>query len=456
MNSQQRLALVVAILASFVAFLDGSVVNVALPAISRELGGGLSTQQWVVDGYLITLGALILLAGSLSDVFGRIPVMRIGLWGFGIASLLCAVAPVPEFLIAARVFQGVAGALLVPSSLALIMSMFSGGSEGHAIGSWTAWTSAAFIAGPIVGGAFVDLLSWRLVFAINVIPIALTLVLMQKLKATGERVENAKVDYFGGALTIVGIGGPVFALIEQATFGWSSPLIFGSLIVGLIALALFLVRQARSLQPMMPLALFTVRNFSYGNLATLFIYAALGMSGFVLVVFLQQEAAWPATLAGMAALPVTIILMLLSTVFGKLSGRFGPRLFMTIGPIIAGLGHLMMLMVTEQVDYWWQLLPGILMFGLGLSITVAPLTSAVLGDVKKSQSGIASAVNNAVARIAGLVAVAFLGIITATGLDLAGLHRSLIVCAGLLFLGGIVSFAGIRNPRPHQANLVAH
>ena len=205
MTRQQRLVLAIAILASFVAFLDGSVINVALPAISRELGGGLTTQQWTVDAYLITLGALILVAGSLSDVYGRIVIIRTGLWGFGIASLLCAIAPNAEILIVSRGIQGIAGALLVPSSLAIIMSAFRGAPQAKAIGSWTAWTSAAFIAGPVVGGAFVDLLSWRLVFAINVLPIAVTLFLLMKLEQRDAREPGAVVDYVGAVLAIAGV-----------------------------------------------------------------------------------------------------------------------------------------------------------------------------------------------------------------------------------------------------------
>lgn len=454
MTRQQRLVLAIAILASFVAFLDGSVINVALPAISRELGGGLTTQQWTVDAYLITLGALILVAGSLSDVYGRIVIIRTGLWGFGIASLLCAIAPNAEILIVSRGIQGIAGALLVPSSLAIIMSAFRGAPQAKAIGSWTAWTSAAFIAGPVVGGAFVDLLSWRLVFAINVLPIAVTLFLLMKLEQRDAREPGAVVDYVGAVLAIVGVGAPVFSLIEQRNYGWGSPVIWLPMVVGVIAFAAFLWRQATAKQPMMPLALFRVRNFAAGNLATLFIYGALSMSGFLIVVFLQQTGGYPATVAGIAALPVTAILMLLSSYFGGLSGKYGPRLFMTVGPILAGVGHLLMLTVTAPVNYWLQLLPGILLFGLGLSITVAPLTAAILGSISERQSGIGSAINNAVARVAGLVAIAMLGIIVAGSLDVAGLHRGLWVTAGLLILGGLISAIGIRNPAKTVAETV--
>lgn len=446
MTRQQRLVLTIAILASFVAFLDGSVTNVALPAISSELGGGLSTQQWVVDAYLITLGALILVAGSVADVMGRIMVIRLGLWIFGMASALSALAPTVEILIVARALQGVGGALLVPCSLALIMAVFRGAAQAKAIGTWTAWTSAAFIAGPVVGGAFVDLLSWRLVFAINLLPIALTLVLLARVEHRDEREPDTVIDYVGAALAIVGVGAPVFALIEQGNFGWASPVIWLPMAVGILAFVAFIWRQAVARQPMMPLSLFRVRNFGFGNLSTLFVYAALSTSGFLIVVFLQQSAGYSATIAGVAALPVTVILMAFSSLFGGLAGKWGPRWFMAGGPIVAGIGHLMMLTIQDPVNYWLQLLPGILVFGLGLSITVAPLTAAILGSISERQSGIGSAINNAVARVAGLVAIALLGIIIGGTLDLDGLHRGLWVTAGLLIAGGVIAAIGIRNP----------
>jgi EmrB/QacA subfamily drug resistance transporter len=450
----QRLVLVIAILASFVAFLDGSVINVALPAIREELGGGLATQQWVVDAYLITLGSLILLAGSLSDVFGRIVVLRAGLIGFGVASVLIALAPTPEVLIALRAVQGVAGALLVPSSLALIISEFRGPAQGKAIGLWTAWTSASFLAGPVLGGLFVDLLSWRLVFAINVLPIAVTLVLLAVLGRRDHRREGARVDAVGAILGIVALGGPVFALIEQGNLGWTHPGVLVPLIAGVVALVAFLWWERRAPQPMLPLRLFANRNFGWGNIVTTFVYAALSLGPFVLTLFLQQEAGYPATLAALATLPVSLGNVLLSGFFGSLSGRFGPRLFMTAGPIVAGGGFLLFLSVrSADVDYWWQVLPGVLVFALGLSMTVAPLTSAILGSIPESEAGIASAVNNAVSRVAGLIAIAMVGVIVGGSLDVDGLHRVVIVAAALFIVGGIVSFAGIRNParEPHEA-----
>jgi EmrB/QacA subfamily drug resistance transporter len=443
----ERLVLLIAILASFVSFLDGTVVNVALPAMQRELGGGLVTQQWVVDAYLITLGSLILVAGSLSDVFGRLVILRVGLIGFGIASVAIAAAPDPLFLVVFRGIQGVAGALLVPSSLALIMSTFRGPAQAKAIGTWTAATTGALLVGPVLGGMFVDLLSWRLVFLINVLPIAVTLWLLVVLRQKDVRQPDASVDWAGAVLCALGLGGTVFALIEQERWGWSAPAIWITLGAGILCLAGFLVRQATARDPLMPLSLFRVRNFWTGNLATAAIYGALALNGLALSVYLQQGAGLPATLAGLASLPATIVMILFSSRVGALAGRLGPRLFMTAGPLVMAAGLLLMLTISHRFDYWIQVLPGTLVFGAGLTLTVAPLTSAILGAIDKARSGIASAVNNAVARVAGLIAVALLGVIAGGSLDLAGFHRTVIITAVLMAVGGIVSFLGIRNPR---------
>ena len=446
MTRDQRLVLAIAILATFVSFLDGTIVNVALPAIRRELGGGLEAQQWIVDAYLITLGSLILVAGSVSDVYGRITVMRVGLIAFGVASLAIAVSPNVEFLIVARGVQGIAGALLVPSSLALITSNFRGPAQAKAIGAWTGMTSVAMIAGPVVGGLFVDYLSWRYAFVVNVIPIAVTLVLLKLLGQKDVREAGVSIDYLGAVLCSIGLGGVVFALIEQSTLGWGSPAIYLPLAGGILAFAGFLVRQRFHHNPMLPLSLFRVRNFWTGNIATALIYGALSLNGFALGVYLQQGAGLKATLAGLASIPVTFIMILFSSRVGGLSGKYGPRLFMTIGPIIAGIGALLMLLINDPFNYWWQVLPGILVFGFGLTLTVSPLTSAILGSIETTRSGIASAVNNAVSRVAGLIIIAMLAVIIGGSLDLNGVHRAMAVTAGLLILGGVVSFLGIRNP----------
>lgn len=442
---EQRLIIWIAILASFVSFLDGSVINVALPAIQRDLGGGLATQQWVVDAYLITLGSLILLAGSLSDVLGRIVILRVGLIGFGLTSLLCAVAPSPEVLIIGRALQGVAGALLVPSSLALITANFKGVARATAIGQWTAGTTIAFLAGPTLGGVIVDTIGWRYVFVINVFPIAATLILLAVLGFKDVREQGVRIDFLGALLCVIGLGGPVYALIEQGHYGWGSAVILIPLIVGILSFAAFIWRQATAKQPLMPLSLFRVRNFAAGNLATFFVYAALSVGSLVVVLFLQQVAGWPATLAALATLPLSILNIALSSWFGTLSGNYGPRWFMAGGPILAGIGFLLMLTAKADVNYWTQLLPGVLIFGLGLSATVAPLTAAILGAISEQQSGIGSAVNNAVSRVAGLIAIACLGIVIGEKFDLGGFHRSLVLTAILLFIGGAISAIGIQN-----------
>ncbi|WP_251151642.1 DHA2 family efflux MFS transporter permease subunit [Cellulosimicrobium sp. Marseille-Q4280] len=451
MTVPQRV-LVVAILASFVSFLDGSVVNVALPAISDELTTGpvtgLALQQWVVDAYMITLGSLILLAGSLSDVHGRRRVMAVGLVGFAVTSVACALAPDGLFLVVARGLQGVAGALLVPSSLAMIISTFDGERQSRAIGSWTAWTSTASIVGPLLGGVLVDAFSWRWVFWINVVPVAATLWLLRGIPRSAAEEGSAagrRIDTLGATLAAVGLAGTVFALIEQGRFGWSSPVVWGPALVGVACLVTFVVWELRAPDPMLPPRLFRVRNFAWGNLATAAIYGALYFGGFVVTVFLQQVGGYSATQAGLAQVPITLLLLALSTRFGALAGRYGPRLFMTVGPVVGGVGYLLLLTTTDDAVYVTQVLPGMVLFGLGLAMTVAPLTSAILGSIPASDAGIGSAANNAVSRVAGLVVIAFAGVIVGGVLDLDGFHRSLVVTAALLFLGGVLSWVGIRN-----------
>ncbi|MFF1879072.1 MFS transporter [Leifsonia sp. NPDC058230] len=447
MTSLQRRVLVVAILASFVAFLDGAVINVALPAIERELGGGLPLQQWVVDAYLLSLGSFILIAGSLSDVFGRKRILYVGLIGFGITSLLCAFAPSGIFLIVARALQGVAGALLVPSSLAIIISTFSGAAQAKAIGRWTAWTGVAMIAGPVLGGVFVDTLSWRWVFAINVVPIAVTLVLMTTLKQP-DKGTGGHVDILGAVLGSVGLAGTVYALIEQGVYGWGSPQVLIPLVLGLLCLAAFFFAETRVKRPMLPLGLFRVHNFWVGNIATALVYGALAFGPLMVTLFLQQVAGFGATQAGLVFIPSTVCMLLLSGLFGGLAGKYGPRLFMAVGPIVASLGFLWLLTMGDDANFWLHLLPGVLLFGVGLSMTVAPLTSAILGAIHPAQAGIGSAVNNAVSRIAGLITVAMAGLIIGQQLDRAGLDRALICTAGLMIVGGLVSAVGIRNHEP--------
>lgn len=445
MSPQQRLVLAVAILGSFVAFLDSTVVNVALPAIERELGGGLSTQQWTVDAYLITLSALILVAGAVSDAFGRILVLRIGLIGFGAASLAVALAPTALILIVARAVQGAAGAFLVPSSLALLTATMAEPLRSRAIGIWTASTTAATVVGPLAGGLLVDNLSWRWAFVLGILPIVGALVLLPRLAHRDEHRPGARIDVLGALMCTFGLGGAVFALIEQPNAGWGAWWIWMPGTAGIVLLVGFVLRQRVVADPILPLDLFRSRNFSAGNLATFFVYAGLALNGFVLAVYLQQGAGLSATLAGLASLPITLMMIALSSRAGALAGRWGPRLFMTAGPLVMAGGSLLLLSVADDFDYWWQVLPAMVVFGLGLALTVSPLTAAILGAADPARSGIASAVNNAVARVAGLVPIATLAVITGGALDLAGFHRAAIVTAALLAVGGAVSLIGIRN-----------
>jgi EmrB/QacA subfamily drug resistance transporter len=386
-------------------------VNVALPAIRDDLGAGLATQQWIIEAYLLMLGSLILIGGSLSDVVGRRRVFRAGVVGFGVTSLLCAAAPDATTLVIARGLQGVAGAFLVPSSLAIIVATFHESDRGRAIGSWTAWAGVGTVIGPLAGGALVDAASWRWVFAIGLLPVAITLVISRALPLELDHGRHRHVDLRGALLCAIGLAGPVLALIEQPTRGWGAPLVAGSLAAGVVALALFFWWEPRAPDPMLPLHLFTQRNFAAGNAATLAIYAGLGAMSFLVVIFLQQVAGYSAVDAGLILVPITVLMFLLSSRFGALADRHGPRFLMTAGPIVGGLGLLLLVRLDAHPDYLTDVLAPVLIFGLGLSMTVAPLTSAVLAGVDDEYAGIASGVNNAVARVAGLLAIAAVGAI---------------------------------------------
>jgi EmrB/QacA subfamily drug resistance transporter len=423
----KRCALLASILGSGIVFLDSTIVNVALPAIRSSLKGGLAEQQWVVEAYLLTLSSLLLIGGSLGDLFGRRRIFSIGLVGFGICSALCAVAPTGGVLIAARGVQGIAGAMLVPSTLALLMDTFPEDERAGAIGSWTAWTGIATVIGPLGGGALVQAASWRWIFAINLAPVVITLVLLTRLPQ--DKRTPGHVDVVGAVLCALGLGGPVFALIEQPTYGWSDPRVLIPLIVGAALLVSFLLWERSSPQPMMPLYLFRSRNFAVGNLTTLTLYAGLGVATFFLVLFIQQVGGYTPLKAGLSLLPITIIIFLLSKRFGMLADRIGPHLFMGGGPLVAGAGLLLLVRTGANADYVSTIFPGIVVFGLGMAATIAPLTSTVLGSVEQGHSGLASGVNNAVARIAGLIAIAALGAVVSgsfsSRLDSDLVHRPL-------------------------------
>jgi EmrB/QacA subfamily drug resistance transporter len=457
MSKRQRLALVAAILGSGVATLDGSIVNVALPAIERDLGGGLAAQQWISNIYLLTLGSFILIGGSLGDIYGERRVFSIGVAAFGVFSVACAVAPTIGVLLAARALQGVAGALLVPSSLAVIVAAFAPQQRGAAIGSWTAWGGIASIVGPLAGGWIVDNASWRWIFALNVPLVIATLVLVSVAVPSSTRAIKRPVDYLGAGLCVVGLAGVVFAFVEQPHYGWGSPKIYAPLILGTASLVTFVRYEQRADHPMVKLALFKRRNFSVGNIETLAMYAGLAIMFFFLVIFLQEVAGFSAIRSGLTTLPVTIIMFALSRRFGGFADRYGPRFFMGVGPLIASCGILLLLRTGLKTSYLTDLLPALIVFGIGLSMTVAPLTATVLADADDSDAGIASAINNAIARIAGLVGVSVMGVVVSSTLigdsfapntdSVHAFHLVLVCCAVLVAAGGVVGALGIVNPR---------
>ncbi len=390
--------------------------------IRASLHGSLADQQWVVEAYLLTLSSLLLLGGALGDVLGRRRIFTVGLLGFGACSLACALAPSSPVLIVARGLQGMAGALLVPSTLASIVDRFEPGERAAAIGTWTAWTGVATVIGPLGGGVLVQAASWRWIFVINVMPVAVTIWLLRRLPA--DRPEPGRVDWTGGLLCVLGLGGPVFGLIEQPSYGFGDPRVAVPIVAGLILLVAFVLWERRVSEPMMPLHLFGVRNFAVGNLTTLAMYGGLGVSTFFLVVFVQQVGGYTPIAAGLSLLPITLLMFTLSRRFGALAARVGPRAFMSGGPMLAACGLLLFARAGAHPSYPTVILPGVLVFGLGLSATVAPLTATVLGSVQAGHSGLASGTNNAVARIAGLLAIAAVGA-AVSGAFVARLDRDL-------------------------------
>ncbi len=490
----KRLTLIACILGSAIVFVDGTVVNVALPALRSDLDASLADQQWVVESYLLLLASLVLVGGSLGDLYGRRRIFALGTAGFGAASLICAVAPTVEVLIAARALQGAAGALLVPSSLAIITAVFGPDERPAAIGSWTAGTSAAIAIGPPLGGLLVDALSWRVIFAMNVplVLVCVWLIVRFVPECPGDR--SHRIDVPGAVLCALGLAGPVYALIRQPELGWSDPSVWVPLVGGLGACGAFLAYERRAPDPMLPLAIFRSRNFAVGNAVTFVVYAGLGAATFFITLFLQQVAGYTAFAAGLSLLPITLLLVTLARRFGTLSTRVGPRLPMAVGPLFCGVGLLAFARLDERADYLTGVLPGSILFGLGLAITVAPLTATVLQAADRRHAGVASGVNNAIARVAGLVAIAAVGAVVAAQFSAAvddrlrdarldpaaralvgearerpltvpdgggdarvraavrdagveAFRTGMIVSALLMFAGGILAAAGIQNPR---------
>jgi len=448
-TARGRWVLLAAVLGSGIALLDATVVNIALPTLGRELDADLADLQWTVNAYVLSLAALILLGGSLGDRFGRRRVFVIGTVWFGVASLLCGLAPDIEALIAARALQGVGAALLTPGSLSLLQASFVPGDRARAVGAWSGLGGIAAAVGPFVGGLLVEV-SWRLVFLIN-LPLCVVVVVVA-LRHVPESVDpdaSPRVDVAGAVLGALGLAGVTYALVAAGERGASTGVLASGLagVAGLIGFGLV---ERRSAHPMLPLGIFASRQFSAANAVTFAVYAALGGVFFLLVVHLQVVAGYSPLAAGTSLLPVTVLMLVLSARAGALAARTGPRLPMTVGPLLCAAGVLLMRRIDTGADYVVDVLPGVVVFGLGLSATVAPLTVTVLGAASERHAGLASGVNNAVARTAGLLAAGLGGTDDPVGFG-RGFDRALLLSAGLLVVGAAVSAvaisdAGVRRP----------
>ncbi len=457
-----RAILAAAVLGSGMALLDGTVVNVALRRIGTDLGASLAELQWITNGYLLALASLILLGGSLGDRYGRRRVFVSGVIAFTAASLVCAVAQNPTQLIGARVLQGVGAALLTPGSLSMIQGAFQPADRSRAIGAWSGLGGIAAALGPFIGGWLVQYASWRWVFLINV-PIALATVLIavRWVPETRDPESVHHFDLLGAALGVIGLGGLTFALTEAATL--AAPVVIGAAVIGAAALVSFVVAERRESAPMVPMEMFGSRQFSAANAMTLLVYAALGAMLFFLVLQLQTVAGYGPLQAGIATLPVTVVMLLLAARGGALAARIGPRLPMSLGPIVCAGGISLLAGIDGGSGYWLGVFPGVTVFALGLALLVAPLTATVLAAAPDRHAGIASGVNNALARGGSLLAVAALPV--AVGLRggdydnpvvfAVGYQHALWVCVVLLLLGGGVSFALIRNPSASAAATIS-
>lgn len=449
-SSGARWLIAAAVLGSGIALLDGTVVNVALPTIGRELGGGLTGQQWVLDGYLLTLSALLLSGGAAGDRYGRRRVFLAGLVVFSIASLGCGLAPTIGWLIGARLVQGVGAAALVPGSLALIDAGITDADRGRAVGLWAGMSGVTTALGPLIGGWLVDAASWRWVFLLNLpLAVAVAWIAARHISESCDRTARGGPDIFGAAAVTVGLAGVIFALIETPSRGWTF-VTATSACMGLVALVAFPLIERRAPSPLLPPKLFRSRQFTGANLTTLAVYTAIGGALFLLTLQLQQSLHYSATAAGLATLPMTIIMMIGSPLAGALGQRAGPRLPMTVGPMVAAGGVALMARIVPGATYLAAVLPAVVIFSVGLAITVAPLTAAVLSAVPDAYAGTASGVNNAVSRIAGLVAIAVLPVASridaAPGTPLgSGFSLAMLIIAVVCMVGGSVAWLTIRT-----------
>jgi EmrB/QacA subfamily drug resistance transporter len=462
-----RWVLLATVLGSGLTFLDATVVNIALPRIGEDFDAGAAALQWTVNGYTLSLASLILLGGSLGDRFGRRRVFVVGVAWFAAASLLCGLAPNVETLIAARVLQGVGGALLTPGSLAILEASFESDDRARAIGAWSGMAGVAGAVGPFLGGWLIEAASWRLIFLINV-PLA-AVVIAVALRHVPESSNPAAARSFdiAGLLTgAAGLAGLTYGFTAWAAEGPGSPAVLAALAVGVAGLAAFVVVERTSRSPMLPLEIFRIRPFTAANLVTFAVYAAFGGVFFLVVLNLQVVAGFSPLAAGTALLPVTALMLVLSARAGALGQRIGPRIPMTAGPLVCAAALLLLSRVGADASYLVDVLPAAVLLGLGLSLTVAPLTATALGSVPERHAGIASGVNNAVARAAGLLAVATLplaagigtGSLTDSG-DLAPVYRNaMLICVGLLVAGAAAAAAWVpsRVTRAEESPIRVH
>lgn len=449
-----RWVIAATVLGSGMAQLDATVVNVALPTIGRGLHAGVGSLQLVVTGYSVTLAALILLAGTLGDRVGRRRVFAIGVAWFTAASALCAAAPSTGVLVGARALQGVGGALLTPGSLAIIESAFAPDERGRAIGAWSALGGVAAAIGPLVGGYLVQAVSWRAIFLIN-LPLGAVVVWLAARHVPESRDETVigRLDYGGAVLATAGLAGATYAMVQGPARGLGSAPVLGAALVGIVGLVGFVVLEGRIAHPMLPLEIFASRQFTAANLVTFVLYAALSGVFFLLVVVLQTALGYSPVAAGTASLPVTALMLVLSSRSGALAQRIGPRIPLTVGPLLIAAGMLLMTRIGPGTSYAAAVLPAVLVFGLGLATTVAPVTATALAAADERHAGTASGVNNAVARTAGLLAVALLppiagltgGAFQQPAVVASGFHTAMLVTSGLAVAGGLLAFATISN-----------